>query len=138
MAGNKTLRDEPAQDVLPLLAQAALGNATQDPETQQLLKMLIQEKLEERNKEKQKRERLALSAAQAVKEKMAADEAERRSCNHLKQDNRSTRLCGQKVTGTGQYALTCTWCGQMFHIPALKGQQEPPRHLVPSMDVVGG
>lgn len=123
---------------LPLLATAALqnGGATNE-QLQSLLSQLLQDQIEARNKDKQRRERLALNAIQATKDAKAAKTLEQARCAHKRQDD-TPRLTGQYITGTGQLALVCLFCQKEFHLPPLEGQEAPPRHLLPSADIIGG
>jgi hypothetical protein len=133
------LNNKQTADILPPIALAALGADT-DPEMKDYIKSLIQDRLAERSKEQRMAERCAKNAVQQAQEEIAARAARVRNCNHLKQDNRSTRLAGQKLSGTGQVALVCQFCHDVFHIPADKslGQKEPAIHLIPQTDEIGG
>ena len=125
-------------DVLPILAASALGNATGgDDRVKELLVELIEDQLERRRKEKDKIKRMAESAVQAAKEEKAMRDAQQKHCNHRKQDD-STRLSGQRLSGTGQISLVCKFCGKNFFMPPTEGQEAPPRDLIPSADEIGG
>lgn len=135
MAQNK---NEKLDAALPLLATAALSGAgATDNDLQQLVKQLLQDQLENRNKVKQREERLALNAARAAKDAAEAKATEQSRCSHKRQDDTS-RLTGQYLTGTGQLCLVCMFCAKEFHLPPQEGQEAPPRHLIPSADVIGG
>lgn len=123
--------------MLPIMAQAALGGGPVDDTLKALLGELLQDALEQRRKEKDKKERLALSAVQAAKEQAEAVGIEQRRCSHKKQDGHS-RLTGQYLSGTGQLALVCTFCAKNYHNPPLEGQEAAPRELIPSADIIGG
>jgi hypothetical protein len=135
MAQPKNTNDGMAA-ALPLLAQAALGSNA-DPQLAELLKELVNDQLEQRRKLRARQERLAASAVQAAQDNEAQKLAQQRACNHLKQDD-TTRLAGQYLSGNGQLALVCMFCGKEFHLPPLAGQEAPPKHLMPSGDSIGG
>lgn len=142
MANNvRKLGDGSAIDV-PLMAAAVLagGSGQTNGEVQELLLELLRDVQAKRTEERQKAERMAMQAVETTKE--AAEETRRKqaSCNHRKQDNVSTRLVGQRVTGTGQLVLTCQWCGKTYFTPAdvEKGQEACPRDLLPHVDAIGG
>jgi hypothetical protein len=127
---------------VPLMAAAMLaGNgAGSNEEVNELLREILREVKDKRQAEREKAERLALQAVEATREATEQRERMQAACSHLKQDNTSTRLVGQRVTGTGQIVLTCQWCAKMYHIPPdpALGQVAPPRNLVPSADGIGG
>lgn len=126
---------------VPLLAAAVLSQAgATNSEAQELLLDILREVKGKRDAEREKAERLAKAAVEATRE---ADEQRKRvqaGCNHRKQDNVSTRLVGQRVTGTGQLVMTCQWCNKMFHNPPdlSQGQEAAPRELLPHGDLIGG
>jgi len=125
-----------ADALLPIMAQAVLSGETNDT-LKELLNGLLGDMLERRKKEQALKQRRALSAIQAAKEAEETQAREQANCNHLKQDD-TTRLHGQYLTGTGQLALVCSFCGKNYHLPALEGQEAPPRQLIPPMDQIGG
>jgi putative protein kinase ArgK-like GTPase of G3E family len=131
-------KDKGLEAALPILATAALnGSGIGNDELRVLLTELVQDQLDTRRKERQRRERLAAAAVESAKEEKAQREQQQKNCSHTKQDD-STRLAGQFLSGTGQLSLVCTFCGKNYFHPALPGQEEPPRHLIPSRDVIGG
>ena len=126
------------ENLLPLMATAALQGAGADNnQIQELIGLLLKDQLAVREKEKQRKERLSLNSIAATAEAIAAKSGEQDRCPHLKQDNTS-RLTGQRLSGTGQIALVCTYCHKEFHMPPQEGQVAPPRHLIPSADIIGG
>jgi hypothetical protein len=128
---------------VPLMAAAVLasnGGGQTNEEVQGLLLELLRDVQAKRTEERQKAERMAMQAVETTKEATAEQRRKQSACNHRKQDNVSTRLVGQHVTGTGQLVLTCQWCGKTyFNPPDLeKGQEGCPRDLLPSADAIGG
>lgn len=124
-----------AADMLPVLAMAALSKG--DESTQVLMKELVEDLLKERREKKERKEKLALSAIRATQQAEKAKSQEKSMCSHKNKKN-ETRLRGQRLSGTGQICLVCTWCNDEFFMPPLEGQKKPPAELVPSMDIIGG
>lgn len=142
----KQRNEQKAEIPVPILATAALNAAGQQAEPgsdgariQQLLIQLIEDQLDKRNKEKQQRERLALSAIAAAADEKRMRTAQQKHCAHRKQDN-TTRLVGQHISGTGQLSLVCQFCNANFYYPPDEklGQIAPPRDLMPTPDEIGG
>jgi hypothetical protein len=127
----------PPADALGPLAMAALG-ADSDPEMREYVKDLIRDRMVIREKEKKQQERMARNAVQAAEDEARTKANKIASCNHMKQDNRETRLVGQFLSGTGQLCTTCQWCGVMFHNPPLANQTAAPLNLLPHRDGIGG
>ena len=137
MAQNKT-NDVKPEAVLPVLASAMLeGAGATNPQLQEYIAALLGDQLAARDKEKAKRERLAMNSVQAAQEAELARAQKQSQCSHLKQDD-TTRLVGQRLTGTRQIALVCQFCAKEYHMPPLEGQEAPPRDLLPSADIIGG
>ncbi len=127
---------------LPLLAAAAIGNA-QGPDGEKnsalnsILAQLLGDELEKRQKAKAKNEKMLLQNALAAKDEMEARETRIRTCSHRKQDQ-STRLAGQRTSGSGRIVLVCQFCNAEFFEPALAGERPVPSGLWPSGDQIGG
>jgi RNase P subunit RPR2 len=121
-------------------AAGSLGGAM-DEETQALLKRSLEKIL----KEDAASEAAIIASRRAHLDSIREDaETVRRTqanCSHLKQDRTSTRLGGQRVGAPGQaqqIALVCSSCGKEYHFPVKEGQEAPPQHLIPEMDMIGG
>lgn len=135
---NNNPKDKPnaAEAAIPLMAAAMIqqggGN---DDALRALVNELAQTQLERARKEKEKKERLELSAIQTVKEQTAQRKQREDNCSHLRQDNTS-RLAGQRLSN-GQICLVCQFCGKEFHHPPQEDQVDIPRHLRPPADSIG-
>ena len=116
-----------------LLSKEGVGG----DEVKELLKDLLQEQVAARKKHNTHLAAMAQNRVDAAKEMQQVKESEWRRCNHRKQDG-TTRLSGQRLTGTGQICLVCKYCGMDFFYPALEGQKEVPRDLWPTGDEIGG
>lgn len=134
MANKSTVAGE-AADMLPVMAMAALSKG--DEGTQALMKELVEDLLKERRVKKARKDAFAMSAIRATQQAEKAKSIEKANCSH-KTKKDETRLRGQRLSGTGQICLVCTWCNDEFFMPPLEGQKAPPRNLIPSMDVIGG
>lgn len=137
MANNpRTINGTAEVTTLPMQA-ALLAQAGLPPELQAMMLEEMRETLEARKAARTKKEKQALANAEAAQESARQKAQEQGRCSHLKQDG-TTRLGGQYISGTGQLFLTCQFCHIEYHSPALKGQVEPPRHLIPPADQIGG
>jgi len=135
-----TTQEKESVEVMPILAAAALhGAGASDDQVKSLLVELLQGQVDKRKKDKERAERYALNAVQAAEEEQKFRHSEQAKCNHLKQDN-STRLSGQRLSGTGQVSLVCKFCHKNYYWPPILelGQEAPPRHLIPPGDEIGG
>lgn len=142
------LRGEPQGIVsestsLPILAAAMVQNAagTDGSGVNTLLNgmlvKLLQEEVANREKNQARREKMLLQNALSAKEAAEQKAAERANCSHRNQLN-ETRLRGQRLSGTGQINLLCTFCQESFFSPALPGQKSVPADLWPNADMIGG
>ncbi len=125
------------EEVLPAMAAMAIQGGTGDDAAKKLLVEYLEDALAERRKRKEQAERLAQASVEATKEYVKTREAEIARCSHRKQDG-STRLSGQRLSGTGQLCLVCKYCGADFFDPPLPGQRPIPRELMPPSDEIGG
>jgi hypothetical protein len=119
------------------LALAALSGGSMDPEIKDMLKILVGDALQKRQKERDRAEKQMLSAAQASKEYHEEQRRKQARCSHRNQ-MKQTRLAGQRLTGTGQISLVCQYCNKNFFLPPLEGQDAPPNELIPPVDEIGG
>ena len=124
-------------DMLPAMAALAIKGGEGDERLKSLLIAALEDSLQERQKRKEQQERLAKASIEATKEYIKTREEEIARCDHRKQDG-STRLSGQRLSGTGQICLVCKKCGADFFDPALEGQRPVPKDLWPSADEIGG
>jgi hypothetical protein len=108
-----------------------------DPEIKDMLKILVGDALQKRQKERDRAEKQMLSAAQASKEYHEEQRRKQARCSHRNQ-MKQTRLAGQRLTGTGQISLVCQYCNKNFFLPPLEGQDAPPNELIPPVDEIGG
>jgi len=122
--------------ISPLGLAAVAQGANNDPELQTLVLEFLKDELKKRKEEKERRRALALSAAEAAREQMESIRARQESCTHRDQAN-NTRLAGQKLSN-GQVCLVCQFCAKEFYLPPEKGQEAPPRELMPNSDRIGG
>jgi hypothetical protein len=123
--------------------QAANALAMSDGMPPELREMLIEElrdQMEARKRAKQKKENQAIANAQATMDEQKGRIAKQALCSHLKPDNKTTRLAGQFISGTGQLCLMCVHCYKEFFRPpnAALGQVDIPNHLMPQDDAIGG
>ena len=123
--------------MIPILAAAAIQNGGGNNEASEMLNLLIREEMEKRNKERDKRLALAEQGARRSKENREHKLAEQNRCSHRKQDG-STRLRGQRLSGTDQINLVCMFCHKCFYAPPLPGQEDVPKELWPTPDEIGG
>jgi len=118
---------------MALLQKEGLGGA----EAKELLNELLKEQFDLREKNKTHQKALAMNRVTAAKEMQQIKEADWKRCNHRKQDN-TTRLSGQRLTGTGQICLVCKYCGMDFFHPPIGDQRAVPKDLWPTGDEIGG
>lgn len=137
MAGNNN-KQNATEAALPLMAAAVLNNATggDTDALRSILAELATDQLEARRKDKNRKDRMALAAIQTVKEQIEQKKLREANCSHERQD-KTSRLAGQRLSGTGQLCLVCQFCTKEFHQPPLEGQEAPPRHLIPGADSIG-
>lgn len=130
---NRVSTEDP--NTMPIMAMAAL-NGSGDPEALELVKEMLREHKGKRDKEKLKKERQALSSAQAAADSLEAQKHKQSRCSHRKQNN-ETRLVGQRLSGTRQVCLKCQFCAIEYFAPPMEGQIAPPTHLIPPADEIG-
>ena len=136
MAGLKETKSAEVNELFPALAVAALSNGA-GGEAAELVKELVKDIMAERQAKKERQEKLRLQSVQATKEMMQAKSMEKQMCSHRNKLGK-TRLGGQRLSGTNQVCLICTWCQKDFYSPAFEGQTPIPPDLMPSWDVIGG
>ena len=150
MAGRKLDTPEMDTSALPIMAahvlnQSAAENGVADDlmtELRQMLVRRLKRDNENADKEINRKKKIAMMNAQAAQEEMAERRRKQAACNHLKLNNRDTRLRGQVVTGDRegrgkQLVLVCGFCGKSYHYPPKEGQEVPPQHLLPPADEIG-
>ncbi len=129
-----------AEKMVPLLVAEQLKDAGGEVNDalRTLLNELLQEQLENFQKEKARKLCRDESAIQAVKENAEQRAAEKARCNHRKK-NGQPRTGGQKLSN-GQLCILCTYCQKEWFMPPNKelGQEACPRELMPDPDTIGG
>lgn len=138
MAHNNNANKSNAADAaIPLMAAAMIQQGGGDNDAiRQIVLDLAKEQLAEREKKRKAKEKLELSAIEAVREQALQKKQKEDNCSHQRQDGK-TRLAGQRLSN-GQICLVCQFCHKEFHHPPQADQVDIPIHLRPNSDAIGG
>jgi hypothetical protein len=100
----------------------------------------IEEKIEGKRKEAERRKRLNYQRVELARQEVQAKKLKWRQCSHMKEKNAGAAIGGQRI-GTGQLCFICQRCFRSWYNPAIGDEQEAcPITLLSylSMDDIGG
>jgi len=121
----------------PATIAALVSLSGEDPEIREAVREFLRDYLEEYKRRKQERQQFIQNRLDIIKQEEANRNRLQERCTHRKEDGTS-RLAGQRLSGTGQICLVCMGCAKTFYMPAQEGQEPVPPDLIPHGDAIGG
>jgi len=123
---------------IPTEVAIALANIDKlDDDLKAAIKEILVDYVETVRERKRQREQFVQNRLKIIQQEREARRSEQERCTHRKEDG-SSRLVGQRLTGTGQLCFVCLGCAKSFYYPAYEGQEEVPKELIPHSDAIGG